>query len=76
MSLKNTWNNLLDSDLFYYKQAEMLSEKYESLLELSATQLVIQSSSASLISIVQTMCGVWKTKILMLFVGKLDIFRI
>ena len=35
MDLKSTWTNLLNSDLFYYKQANMLLEKYENLLELS-----------------------------------------
>ena len=25
LDLKNTWSNLLDSDLFYYNQAEMLT---------------------------------------------------
>ena len=31
----------MNSDLFYYNQAEMLLEKYEKLLELSVKQLVI-----------------------------------
>ena len=30
LDLKNTWTNLLDSDLFYYNQAGMLLEKNES----------------------------------------------
>ena len=75
LDLKNTNTNLLDSDLFYYNQAEILLEKYENFLELSIKQLVIQSSLASSISLSQTMCGVWKTKILILFVAKLGIFR-
>ena len=75
LDLKNTNTNLLDSDLFYYNQAEILLEKYENFLELSIKQLVIQSSLASSISLGQTMCGVWKTKILILFVAKLGIFR-
>ena len=48
----------MNSDLFYYKQAEMLLEKYENLLELSVKQLVKQSGLASSISLGQTMCGV------------------
>ena len=39
----SSWNNLLDSDLFYYNQARMLLEKYENLLELFVKQYVIQS---------------------------------
>ena len=35
LELKNTWINLLDSDLFYHNQREMLLEKCENLLELS-----------------------------------------
>ena len=62
MDLKSTWTNLLDSDLFYHNQAEMQLEKYESLLELSAKQLAIQSSLASSISLGQTMFTVRKTK--------------
>ena len=54
----------------------MLLEKYENLLELSVEQLVIQSSLASLIALGQSMCGVWKTKMLMLFVAKLSFFYI
>ena len=34
LDFKNTWTNLLESDLFYYNQAEMLLEKYGNLLEL------------------------------------------
>ena len=56
--MKKTSTNLLNSDLFYHNQAEMLSEKYENLLELSVKQLVIQSSLASSTSLGQTMCGV------------------
>ena len=67
----------MNSHLFYYNQAEMLLEMYENLLELFVKQLVIQLSLASSISLGQTtMCGVRKTKILMLFVAKLGIFRI
>ena len=76
LDLRNTWTNLLNSDLFYYNQAEMLSQKYENLLELPIKQLVIQSILASSVSLGQTMCGVWKTKMLMLFIAKLGIFRI
>ena len=55
----------------------MLLQKYENLLELPIKQLVIQSSLASSISLGhQTTCGVRKTKMLMLFVAKLGIFRI
>ena len=54
----------------------MLLEKYENLLELSVEQLVIQSSLASSIALGQSMCGVWKTKMLMLFVAKLSFFNI
>ena len=54
----------------------MLLRKCENSLELSIKQLVIQSSLASSISLGQTMSGVWNTKMLMLFVGKLGIFRI
>ena len=54
----------------------MLLEMYENLLELSVKQLAIQSILASSISLGPTMCGVWKTKMLMLFVAKLGIFRI
>ena len=54
----------------------MLLEKYENLLELSVEQLVIQSSLASSIALGQSMCGVWKTKMLMLFVVKLSFFYI
>ena len=52
----------------------MLLEKYENLLGLSVEQLVIQSSLASSISLFQTMCDVWKTRMLMLFVAKLGTF--
>ena len=38
LGLKKYWMN---SDLFYYNQAEMLLEKYENLLELSVKQLII-----------------------------------
>ena len=62
LGLENTWTNSLDSDLFYYNQAGMLLEKYESLLEWSIKQLVIQSSLASSISLGHTMFGAWKTK--------------
>ena len=54
----------------------MLLEKYENLLELSVEQLVIQSSLASSIALGQSMCGVWKTKMLMLFVANLSFFYI
>ena len=47
----------MNSDLFYYNQAEMLLKKYENLPELSVMQLVILSSLASSISLRQTMCG-------------------
>ena len=76
MDLKNAWTNLLDLDLLYYNQAGVLLEKYANLLELSIKQLVIQSRLASSISLGQTMCGVWKTKMLMLYIAKLGIFRI
>ena len=76
LDLKNTWTNLQNLGLFYFSHAEMLLEKYENLLELSVKQLVIQSSLASSISLGQTMCGVWKTKMFMLFVEKLGIFRV
>ena len=75
MDLKNPWINLLNSDSFYYNQAGMLLEKYERLLILSVKQLVIQSSLARSISQGQTMYGEWETKILILFVTKLGIFR-
>ena len=54
----------------------MLLEKYENLLELSVEQLVIQSSLASSIALGKSMCGVWKTKMLMLFVAKMSFFYI
>ena len=76
MDLKNAWTNLLDSDLLYYNQAGVVLEKYVNLLELSIKQLVIQSRLASSISLGQTMCGVWKTKMLMLYIAKSGIFRI
>ena len=47
LDLKNSWTNLLDSDLFYYNDARMLLEKYENLLELFVKQQVIQSSLES-----------------------------
>ena len=75
LDLKNPWINLLNSDSFYYNQAGMLLEKYERLLILSVKQLVIQSSLARSISQGQTMYGEWETKILILFVTKLGIFR-
>ena len=75
LDLKNPWINLLNSDSFYYNQAGMLLEKYESLLILSVKQLLIQSSLARSISQGQTMYGVWETKILILFVTKLGVFR-
>ena len=68
------WTNLVDSDLFYYNQAGILLENYENSLELSVKRLVIQSSLASSVSLGQTMCGMWKTKMLMLLVAKLGIF--
>ena len=75
-----TWKalatNLLNSDLFSYKQANMLLEKYENLLELSDKQLVKQSSLASLISLSQSMRSLWKTKMLMFFLAKLVVFHI
>ena len=49
MDLKKIWNNLLDSDLFYYNQAGMLLEKYENLLQLFVKQLL--SSLVNSISI-------------------------
>ena len=76
LNLKNSRTKLLNSDLFYYNHAEMPLEKFEILLEFSVNQLLIQSSLASLVFLDQTMCCVWKTKMLMLFVEKLDIFRI
>ena len=76
LDLKNSRTKLLNSDLFYYNRAEMPLEKFEILLEFSVNQLLIQSSLASLVFLDQTMCCVWKTKMLMLFVEKLDIFRI
>ena len=47
LDLKNTWTNLWESDWFYYKQAIMPLEKYESFLGLPVKQIVIQSSLAS-----------------------------
>ena len=38
LDLKNTWCNLLDSDLFYYNQAGMLLKKSRNLLELYVKQ--------------------------------------
>ena len=49
--MKNSWTNILGSNLFYYNQAEMLLEKYENLLELSTKQEVIQTSLESSITI-------------------------
>ena len=66
----------MNSDLFYYNQAEMMFEKFEIVLEVSVKQLVIQSSLAILISLSQTKCCVWKTKLLMLFIAKLVLFHI
>ena len=40
LDLKNTWTNLLDSDLFYYNQEGMLLEKSEYLLELSVSDTI------------------------------------
>ena len=40
----------MGSNLFYYKQAEMLLVKYENLLELSTKQEVIQASLESSIT--------------------------
>ena len=51
LDLKNSWTNLLGSNLFYHNQAEMLLEKYENLLELSTKQEVIQTSLESSITI-------------------------
>ena len=65
----------MNSYLFSCNQAEMLLEKYENLLELSDKQSVIQSSSASSISLGQTVCGMWKI-IMLMFIAKLGIFRI
>ena len=48
--MKNSWTNLMGSNLFYYNQAEMLLEKYENLLELSTKQEVIQASLESSIT--------------------------
>ena len=48
---------------FFIIKQEMLWQKYENLLELSVKWLVIQSSLASLISLGQTTCSVWKVKI-------------
>ena len=48
----------MNSDLFYYNQAEMMFEKFEIVLEISVKQLVIQSSLAILISLSQTKCCV------------------
>ena len=73
LDLKNSRTKLLNSDLFYYNRAEMPLEKFEILLEFSVNQLL---SLPSLVFLDQTMCCVWKTKMLMLFVEKLDIFRI
>ena len=53
----------------------MLLEKYENILELSAKQLVIQSSLASSICVGQTVSWV-KSQILMLLVAMLGIFPI
>ena len=49
--MKNSWTNLLGSNLFYHNQAEMLLEKYENLLELATKQEVIQTSLESSITI-------------------------
>ena len=49
--MKNSWTNLLGSNLFYHNQTEMLLEKYENLLELSTKQEVIQTSLESSITI-------------------------
>ena len=62
LGLEKHLDNLLDSDWFCYKQAGMLLEKYENLLELPVEQFVIQSNLASSIPVGQTMFGVWKTK--------------
>ena len=56
LDFKNTWTNILDSDLVYYNQAGMLLESVK-ILELSRKQLVMHSSLASLTSLGQTMCG-------------------
>ena len=47
----------MNSELFYYNQAEMLLEEYENLLEISFKQLIIRSNLASSISLGQTKCG-------------------
>ena len=52
----------MDSDWFYYNQADMLLEMSENLLELSVKQLVIQWRLASSIFWGQAMFGMWKTK--------------
>ena len=45
LDLINTWTNLLDSDWFYYKQAGMLLEKYENLLQGYTVKLFFQCIS-------------------------------
>ena len=45
----------MESDWFCYKQAGMLLEKYENLIELTVKQLIIQSSLTSLIFLGQTL---------------------
>ena len=61
LDLKNTWTNLLDSDLFYYNQEGMLLEKSEYLLELSVSNTIKISKFNSL---GQSVFVVWKTKCL------------
>ena len=48
LDLKNTWTNLLDSDLLYYNQEGMLLEKSEYLLELSVSNTIKISKFNSL----------------------------
>ena len=62
---KRTRTNLLDSNWFYYNQAEMPLEKSEDLLELSAKQLVMELRLVSSISLGQAMFHVWKNKCLL-----------
>ena len=72
----NTWDAEKSFDDICILKKMMLLKKYENLLELSVEQLVIQSSLASSIALGQSMCGVWKTKMLMLLVAKLSFFYI
>ena len=62
LDLENNSFNLLDSDWFYYKQAGLLLEKSENVLELPVKQLVIQLGLISSVSKGQTIFSVCKSK--------------